>query len=262
MRDKFNTSNARKNEFIPQREVKNKFIRQYLENGYGRTEGWPNFPMPQVIDWLTTPPINRDGGVMEIGVHGGTSFILLNQTVSSGDSVAIDLFNEYQYNVSCSGGFGDKVDHLKYFRDNLKRFDYRHGGSNVRTISGDSLILEPEEIHQGNRFKFISIDGGHDAIHVINDLRLSERCLATDGVVILDDWLSPHWLGVTEGVIRYMMNQGTLVPFAASERKLYLSNYSIAEKYRDFARQSSYRIIEDSVCGHTVCHFIVKEYRN
>lgn len=260
--NKFHDDNAWKNNFIHEREVQNTFIQKYLDKGYQATHGFTNFTFPKVIDWLGTLPINQHGGVMEIGVHGGTCFILLNQTVSSGESVAIDVFHNQHLNVSKSGGYEEtpEIDHLQLFLHNLEKFDYRHNGSNVRTIVNDSLILEPQDIHQGNRFKFIHVDGGHDPIHVMNDLRLAEKCVGREGVVILDDWLAPDWLGVTEGAIRYMMNQGTLVPFAASFRKLYFCTYSMVYEYRKFIHQSPYSIIEDSICGHTVCNFIEKNY--
>ena len=260
---RFYEPNASKEELISNRILENTHIQRYLEEGYDKTQGWPTIAFPQMVDWLDSLPLNRRGGVMEIGVHGGTTLMLLNHTVSKGESVAIDVFDNQGYNVSYSGGFRESIvkkhtseplTHLELFKRHLERFD-RHRGANVRIISGDSLLLEPHEVHRGNKFKYISIDGGHDPIHVINDLKLSEKSVTPEGVVILDDWMNVHFLGVTEGAIRYMMGGGNLVPFASSFHKLYMCNYSVAEKYKKFCLDSPYRTLRNTVCSHDAYHF-------
>ena len=37
-------------------------------------------------------------------------------------------------------------------------------------------------------FRFVSVDGSHDADTVLSDLHLAERMLVKGGVVALDDW--------------------------------------------------------------------------
>ena len=53
-------------------------------------------------------------------------------------------------------------------------------------------------------FRFVSVDGSHDADTVLSDLHLAERMLVKGGVVALDDWNDTgQWPGVKEGWDRY-----------------------------------------------------------
>ena len=79
-----------------------------------------------------------------------------------------------------------------------------------------------------------SIDGGHTAAITCNDLQVAEKCLVNGGIAILDHVLNPHWLGVVSGLADYVRTGGTLVPFAVSPNKVYLTtNIDYAQKYRD-----------------------------
>jgi hypothetical protein len=52
--------------------------------------------------------------------------------------------------------------------------------------------------------KFFSIDAGHTAQHASNDLTLAQEVLVLGGVIALDDYMSAHWPGVTEGFYRFV----------------------------------------------------------
>jgi len=50
-------------------------------------------------------------------------------------------------------------------------------------------------------------DAGHTIQHACNDLHLVQEVLVPGGIVALDDHMSVHWPGVTEGFYRFMYTQ-------------------------------------------------------
>jgi hypothetical protein len=75
--------------------------------------------------------------------------------------------------------------------------------------------------------KFFSIDAGHTIQHACNDLHLVQEVLVPGGIVALDDYMSVHWPGVTEGFYRFMQSQNRrLKPFLYFQNKLFLTTVS------------------------------------
>lgn len=175
---------------------------------------------------------------MEIGVHHGKFYLMLNQLTNITDqSFAIDVFENQHLNIDHSGHGS-----LEIFMLNLIQFD-AHKGKNTKIIKGDSTdssLRLRERIGYGT-LRFISIDGGHTPEHTINDLKISNDLINNEGVVILDDFLNGQWLGVTEGVGRFLSDKPTLVPFAAGFNKLFLCKLSYHGYYykimNDFHRK-------------------------
>ena len=97
----------------------------------------------------------------------------------------------------------------------------------IEIIQQSSLELERLGFLSG-RFRFISIDGGHTAAVVVNDLRLAERTLLAGGVTALDDILNHDWTGVPTGFAAYVASGGALVPFALVPNKLLLTTDAAA----------------------------------
>jgi hypothetical protein len=67
---------------------------------------------------------------------------------------------------------------------------------------------------------------------------LANECLSDFGVIFVDDILNPHWLGVIEGVCRYMQRAPTIVPFALNSNKLLFARLSAYRFYLDVFRES------------------------
>jgi hypothetical protein len=202
-------------------------LQKYMADGFRHIEGWCSEHLASIVEAIDAHQKNRfvEGGISEIGVHHGKLFILLNSLCSLAErSYAIDLFDNQELNIDHSGSGS-----LLIFKQYLQKYD-RHQGANVSVISADSLtsnldklIVEP--------VRLFSIDGGHTAEHTISDLRKAQLRLHPEGVVILDDILSHHWLGVIEGTITFLQSRPTLVPIAIGYNKLFLVNLSFAEKY-------------------------------
>jgi SAM-dependent methyltransferase len=167
------------------------------------------------------------GDVGEIGIHHGKYFILLAHLLRPGEAgLAIDLFGRQQANIDESGR-GDRGIFERHLADIL--------GRDTRVIirEADSLTLRDGDLACDGRqsFRLFSIDGGHTAIHLANDLALVERVLHEHGIVIVDDFYNPAWPGVNEGMHCYWFGGGRLRPFAYGGGKLYLCRPAGWEMY-------------------------------
>lgn len=208
----------------------NNFLESYKTNGFHKVEGWCSEALFETIDILASCGVNKNGGALEIGIHHGKLFILLNCVIEKKfRSYAIDVFENQDLNIDKSG-YGS----LYHFKSNLEKYD-RHKGENVDIISGDSIDygLNLENRIGRSTLRFISIDGGHTAEHTISDLILSNILINNEGIVILDDILNYHWTGVIEGVFKFLERKPTLVPFGIGHNKLYMCKLSYKKYYFD-----------------------------
>ena len=206
----------------------NSNLQNYKQNGFNNIEGWCCDELFTTIDFFDSLPINKKGGIAEIGVHHGKLFTLLNSIVEPNfNSYAIDIFDNQTLNIDRSGN-----GNLQIFKNNLEKYDV-HKGKNTIIISGDSTdtALQLTKTIQPGSLRFISIDGGHTAEHAFNDLKIAEQLISNEGIVIVDDILNHRWLGVYEGVIKYLQTNPTLVPIMMGHNKLYMAKMSYKDYY-------------------------------
>lgn len=206
-------------------------LEKYKES-FAAVQGWADPKLFDTIGAIVDSGINRNGGVAEIGVHHGKFYILLNQTVQTHfKSYAVDVFDMQHLNIDKSGE-GNKF----IFTQNLQAYD-KYQGANTEILEMDSMSLT-NQIPDAS-MKFVSIDGGHTVEHTINDLKIAERIMTNEGVVILDDIMGVYWCGVTEGYIKYSMTYPTIVPFAMGHNKLYLCKLSHYQYYFNLFKKLS-----------------------
>lgn len=215
--------------------LKNKKLKDYLHTNFDNVEGWCDRVLFEIFDQLASTEINQKGGFLEIGVHHGKFYFLVNSIIDRKyQSFALDVFDDQSLNIDKSGS-----GNLQTFKNNLKNFD-AHNGKNTQIISGDSTdqtVIKFFDDKIGS-FRFISIDGSHTVEHTISDLHLANRLIANEGVVILDDVLNYHWPGVIEGVSYFLKSKPTLIPFAIGYNKLFLVKLSFHSYYLDAASNS------------------------
>ena len=211
-------------------------LARYLDSGVGSVEGWLSPTTAEIVARLLARQTQAGlrGDVCEIGVHHGKFFLVLaNATLPGERAVAVDVFSDQHKNIDQSG-HGDRSIFERHLAHHAET-------ANVDIIQESSLDLEPTGF-LSRRFRFISIDGGHTASAVLNDLRLAERTLLPGGVAALDDLLSHNWTGVLTGLVRYLAEGGTLVPFALPPNKLLLTTGAA------FAEQSRRLLRQDHAC--------------
>lgn len=212
---------------------------KFLSQGFKTVPGWVVADLPEFLRLLKDVPWNQQGGVAELGVYMGRFFLLLRAMLDKPEpSYGIDIFEDQALNLDYSGT--DKA-RQEIFANYVHKYD-AFGGEGVSVIKGDSTssatqALLAESIKKGS-IRYFSVDGGHTKIHTLNDLKIAEEYVADGGVVILDDILHPHWLGVMDGLVEYLSTHPTLVPFAIGHNKLFLCKFSYHQKYLDVASKS------------------------
>lgn len=205
---------------------------RYLSR-FGEVEGWCSHSAALAMMELIScqAQLGIPGGIAEIGVHHGKSFIALAIAARPEDPLfAIDLFEMQELNLDGSGA-GNREQFLRH----LATFapDRR-----PRLIAGSSdKLWDRLEALGLTGLRFLSIDGGHTAALTRNDLRLAETVLHRDGIAVLDDLLNPHWLGVVTGLFDYL-REGALRPLAVVPNKLILCRQECRDRYRRFLRHA------------------------
>jgi hypothetical protein len=194
---------------------------------YGHVEGWLGDRMWQIVDVIGTllDANGVHGNIVEFGVHHGLFLFLLN-SVRNDDEVcfAVDVFDNQHLNVDCSGrgSLTMFLSHVETLMGSQRRF--------FRIVQRDTMsfsTVEVTELFGKNGVKFFSVDAGHTVQHACNDLALVQEALAPGGIVALDDYMSVHWPGVTEGFYRFMNFQNRrLKPFLYFQNKLFLTTIS------------------------------------
>ena len=191
----------------------------YLRGGMSRVQGWLNASTAVYMTSLEVlqRQVGVHGDVCEIGVHHGKSYLTMAIGLPAGErGVAIDVFGDQAANLDSSGK-GDQ----DAFEGHLDRLGLR---DSTDVVASSSLALEEQGfLEAGRRFRMFSVDGGHTAEVARNDLELAERTLVDDGVVILDDVLNRHWLGVISGLFDYWHAGGSLVPAVLIPDRLVLT---------------------------------------
>ena len=208
-----------------------KELKRYIKSGIHNIHGW----LEQVdIDYILQigdyqKRTSISGSVGEIGVHHGKLFILLNLLTEDNEhSFAVDLFDNQQENIDRSG-LGD----LGIFKSYLNTYAIHNNNIEIIAINSLNLTIDFYKKTTPNKFKILSIDGGHHHKAVINDLKIAEKVIVDGGVVLLDDLLNPLWIEVVSAYAQYKLQGGKLKAFAVTKDKLYLTNNEEnAEKYK------------------------------
>jgi Methyltransferase domain len=195
-------------------------LERYRVDGLTEIEGWFEPESAELMASLLLHQVEAglDGGVAEIGVHHGRSFLLLANGLAPGETaVALDVFEHQEQNADHSGK-GDRA----RFEQNVSRWAPT---ASVKVVASSSLDVTVESAREVfGRPRMFSVDGGHTAEITRHDLELAAASIGPRGIVVLDDMLNGHWLGVLTGTATYLLDQPALVPFALSPNKLYLTD--------------------------------------
>lgn len=207
----------------------------------GHVEGWLEPGAAKGTDFLMRYQTARDihGSVLEIGVYAGLYFLVLAWALAPRESaVALDIFEEGAPAIPSEQG------KLGPFMDNLRRWGPPFP---TTVIQADSTQLKSSDIMLAMQttelrpFRWISVDGSHDADSCYADLVLAQSLLTDGGVVALDDWRAegnPQWPGVIDAEVRYQAEaERPLVHVGTLPNKLLLTTSEAwAREYRQVLR--------------------------
>lgn len=102
----------------------------------------------------------------------------------------------------------------------------------VQSYSQDTLDHVGEK-QLKQRFRFVHVDGLHDARTVYTDLEVADRLTAENGIVVLDDFFSPAFPGLTASYFAYAQRHPySFVLIMVGARKGVLARPRYAEAYR------------------------------
>ena len=220
-------------------------LEQFNSEIYYEVEGWLGDRMSQVIRLFGAifDENGVRGNIAEFGVHHGLFLFLLNVLRNDDEECyAVDVFDSQHLNVDNSGSGS-----LATFRSHVDTLMGSQGRF-FRIVQRDTLSFSTVEVV--NLFgklgvKVFSIDAGHTIQHTRNDLHLAQEVLVPGGIIALDDYMSVHWPGVTEGFYSFM-NAGNrrLKPFLYFQNKIFLTTIS---EYTSCLRR--FRAGIEAMCG-------------
>jgi methyltransferase family protein len=226
---------------------------RYLSDGFDLIEGWLSPTTAHIMATLADEQTRRGiaGDIAEIGVHHGKSFLALANSTAPGERLfAIDVFEDQHKNVDNSGNGSREVF--------LANFTTYAPGRTADIIPESSLDLPAQGWPKAHArsVRFFSIDGSHTREATLNDLRIAEQTATPGGLIVLDDVLSSHWLGVISGLFDYLSGGGTLIPTVIIPNKLLLASDALSKsEWIAFLREHYGRSLSKSgvdLFGHSV----------
>lgn len=183
-----------------------------------------------LFDWLLADQNRRgvDGDLVEIGTYYGKSAIVIGRYLRPQQRLTvIDLYegsaaddaNEDE-NASYYPGLSKAA-----FEANYLQF-HAELPTVVQGLSSEILEhVEPATV------RFHHVDGSHLYEHVRGDVLAAKALVQPDGVVVFDDYRTPHTPGVSAAVWEAVLNLG-FKPVALTPQKLY-GTWGDADSLRD-----------------------------
>ena len=229
-------------------EIRKQRLEQFDNEIYGHVEGWLGDRMAQIVNVLGIIfDANRiHGHIAEFGVHHGLFLFLLNALRNDDEQCfAIDVFDDQYLNIdhSGNGSLTAFLSHIDRLMASQRRFF-----KIIRRDTTSFSVSEIERLFGNGGVKFFSIDAGHTIMHTCNDLNLAQEVLTPGGIIALDDYMSVHWPGVTEGFYRFMYSGNRrLRPFLYFQNKLFMTTVS---EHASFLQQ--FRTSIEAVCADEV----------
>lgn len=197
------------------------------------TEGWVHEGLGVYVEALGTLQDNLKikGNITEIGVYHGKFLLALSYFARTSEKIiAIDVFDDQDKNIDQSG-----VGNLKILESNIVKFGL---GKTFIIKKHDSISLTPYDVvtltSEQGAARIISVDGCHTVEHTFNDLQTAQSCLAPGGVIILDDYMQPHWPGVTEALSVFFRTPPKVKPFFYAYHKLFMTGAGWHEPYYSY----------------------------
>ena len=198
------------------------------------------------------------GDLVELGVYLGKSTILIGEHLRPGDAFTVcDLFGEPAPDED------NDAESTKSYKDLTRdefEFNYRafHDELPVVVQAPTGEILD--HVAAGSA-RFVHVDASHLYKHVRADVEAARTMLNEDGIVVFDDYRSPHTPGVSAAVWEAVLTLG-LKPIALSPQKFY-GTWGDADAAREeliawAAERPGFSTDVQDVSGHQLVRVVYK----
>jgi SAM-dependent methyltransferase len=158
------------------------------------------------------------GDLLEIGVYHGKSAITLGYLARPPERLVVcDLFMDNEGTTEENRAENERW-YEGYQRDDFERTYLRFHTELPTILAISSTDIDADAM--AGQFRLIHIDGSHNFEIVRQDIRTAERLLGPGGVVVCDDWSTPHNPGSALAVWEEVLG-GRLVPLCITDAKLY-----------------------------------------
>jgi len=218
---------------------------QKYQLAFRNIEGWVHPFTAMIILSLARFQTNEhiNGNMSEIGVHHGKSFLPIYFALGPNEiAIAIDVFEDQQYNFDKSGG-GNR----EKFLTNIER--YAGDCARLRIIQKNSLEITVADFTAlGGKLRLVSIDGSHTEAVTYSDLVLAAASLRTDGLIFLDDVYNELYPEVVWGLERFLRAGSRYLPLAIVPGKLVLCGTEYADLYSSYLRTSFAHWVDYEKC--------------
>jgi predicted O-methyltransferase YrrM len=199
-----------------------------------KIEGWMVPHAAALFHVLLSHQVPAAQSILEIGVFKGKSAVVLAYEAAQRNETLILMDIRIQPEIAA-----------------IKQL---HSKSEL--IETDSFNLPSiAAVQAAAPFRFIHIDGSHHYSCVLDDIKNSARILARNGIICLDDFLTPSWPEVTVATFDYLAGrEHDLVLFLAGFNKGFLC--------RSIALQSYCELIEGPLAASMMelgCAAVVKK---
>jgi predicted O-methyltransferase YrrM len=194
---------------------------------YERLNGWLRTEAAATWSCLFTFQEERGihGDLMEIGIFKGKSAALIALHARAQEKVVLvdPMLRREATDAIQDIGISGEVVFVRDFSENLA------GHKQVMSRIG--------------RFRWIHVDGEHSLRAVANDLMISARLLAEDGVICLDDFMNSCYPQVTFAAFRFLERlEGEFTLFLSGFNKGYVCRTAAAQPYLEYLRD---RLLDD-----------------
>ena len=199
-------------------------------------EGWSGeltFDMVSIVSDEQRRYNVTSRSVGEVGVHQGKSFVWMDALSFVHEHVfALDVFDMQHLNSDHSGGRGLSVDS---FWRNIGPIVSSKGRAHIEVIRASSLTTTACNLSDRHLtpVRLFSIDGSHTGEATYSDCCLAAATLTRGGCMFVDDYLNHGWLGVHEGVHRFLYERRTqYAPLAIAAGKFWICDAMYVQLYR------------------------------
>jgi hypothetical protein len=159
------------------------------------------------------------GNLFEIGAYHGKTSILLGKHLKRGERVYLcDVFNlELEPNNLKENIESYPQSSLDFLLSNLMYFKIE----DFKLLNIDSSKLNASNFSE--KMRLIHIDGSHLYNFINKDLKFAKQVLDQDyGILVVDDYRSPHTIGVTIAIWEEILCRSNFIPILISPAKMYL----------------------------------------